>query len=188
MAGRPRSEACDRAIADATLAEYAAHGLAGLRIEAVAARAGVGKATIYRRHPTKSQLVAAAAGAIVGEVVRVPDTGSLRADLLAMLGALRRALADPVLGEVARVLVAERDPVLVGVHADFVEQRRTATLAVLARAVERGEIPTPEDVEAAVDAVTAPLFWRHLGRRVRSDDRHVAAIVDDFLTRHGAPV
>ena len=58
----------------------------------------------------------------VADVVRVPDTGTLRGDLIVMLEALRRVLAHPVLGEVARVLVAERDPVLVAMHAEFVER------------------------------------------------------------------
>ena len=76
--GRPRDERADRAILSAALELMAEHGVHGLRIDDVADRAGVGKATIYRRYRSKEELVAAAVGALVSEIA-VPDTGGDRA-------------------------------------------------------------------------------------------------------------
>ncbi|HEY6531784.1 MAG TPA: helix-turn-helix domain-containing protein, partial [Acidimicrobiales bacterium] len=87
--GRQRSQAADQAILAATLEELAVAGYGGLTMAAVIARSGVSSATLYRRWPTKQQLVAAALASLHQEVVDI-DTGSLEGDLLA----LARALAD----------------------------------------------------------------------------------------------
>jgi AcrR family transcriptional regulator len=81
-AGRPRDPALDRGILDATADVVARRGLSGTTIEEVARRAGTGKAAVYRRWPSKTELVIAAARALQAEVA-IPDTGSLRGDLLA---------------------------------------------------------------------------------------------------------
>src|SRR5918994_6907310 len=82
--GRPREERADRAIIRAALALIAAQGIRDLRMEDVADRARVGKATIYRRYRSKDELVTAAVSALVSEIT-VPDTGSTRADLAALM-------------------------------------------------------------------------------------------------------
>src|SRR5436190_8711493 len=107
MAGRPRSPECDHAILDAALAEYAANGLDGMSVDAVAARAGVSKATIYRRYPSKAMLVAAAALKAADEQAPIADTGSVRGDLTTALRNLRRLLDDPVVGAAKRMLLVD---------------------------------------------------------------------------------
>src|SRR5215213_10824102 len=82
--GRPRDERADRAILDATLKLMAENGAHDLRMNDVAGRAGVGKATIYRRYRSKDELITAAVAGLVSEI-RVPDTGRTRVDLLALM-------------------------------------------------------------------------------------------------------
>ena len=84
--GRPRDSRVDRAILEATRELIAERGVHEFRTEDVAARAGVGKGAIYRRYPSKDELVTAAVGALVNEEIQVPDTGSTRSDLLALMG------------------------------------------------------------------------------------------------------
>src|ERR687891_2530830 len=84
--GRPRDERADRTILTAAIELMAEHGVRDLRMDDVADRAGVGKATIYRRHRSKDELVTAAVAALVTEIT-VPDTGSTRDDLLGLMGA-----------------------------------------------------------------------------------------------------
>src|ERR1700683_3103501 len=82
--GRPRDVRADRAILEATLQLMAERGVRDLRMEDVADRAGVGKATIYRRYRSKDQLVSDAIATLVSEIA-IPDTGSTRADLMALM-------------------------------------------------------------------------------------------------------
>jgi AcrR family transcriptional regulator len=82
--GRPREERADRAILATALELIAEHGVRDFRMDDVADRARVGKATTYRRYPSKDELVTAAVAALVGEIV-VPDTGSTRRDLLGLM-------------------------------------------------------------------------------------------------------
>src|SRR5215204_2865619 len=91
--GRPRDERADRAILAAALELMAEHGVRDLRMDDVADRAGVGKATIYRRYRSKDELVTAAVAALVSEI-EVPDTGSTRGDLLGLMQAQWRSTAD----------------------------------------------------------------------------------------------
>src|ERR1043166_4984722 len=92
--GRPRSEQADRAIIEAALSLFAESGPEGLCIERVAARAGVGKATIYRRWPGKEDLLLDAIAALRPPLPQ-PAGESVRDDLIAVLGAMREAVADP---------------------------------------------------------------------------------------------
>src|SRR4029450_13294576 len=82
--GRPREERADRAILAAALELMAEHGVRDLRMDDVADRARVGKATIYRRYRSKDELVSAAVAALVSEIA-VPDTGSTRVDLFELM-------------------------------------------------------------------------------------------------------
>ena len=189
MAGRPRSTQCDHAILGAALAEYAERGLEGMSVDAVAARAGVGKATIYRRYPSKVELVAAAAFSVCVESTPTADTGSLRGDLVAVLRNLRRMLEDPVLGAAKRMLVmdASRSDELAGIHRELVTNRRQHSAAILERAIERGELRPDVDLDFAVDQIGAPLFYRHLLMHDRITDAYIEQVAHDFVARYGVP-
>jgi AcrR family transcriptional regulator len=187
VAGRPRSAACDNAIVDAAIIEYAAGGLEGMSVDAVAARAGVSKATIYRRFPAKVDLVIAAAVALCEEHSPRPDTGSLRTDLLLTLQNLRSLLVDPVFGAAKRRLVTDaiHNEELAITHRQLVERRREVTLAMLRRAIDRGELRADLDLEFLADEIGGPVFYRHLLMHETVDDAYIAHLVDAFLEHYG---
>jgi AcrR family transcriptional regulator len=188
MGGRPRSLECDRAILEAALSEYAAHGLEGMSVDAVAARAGVSKATIYRRYASKAELVVAAGSAASEEHAPVPDCGSLREDLTTALHNLRRLLEDPVVGAAKRMLLVDamRDRELARLHGESVGARRQGMQELFRRAAERGELRPDVDVEFAAESMGASLFYRYLVMHDRATDVYIDAVVDDLIARYGA--
>jgi AcrR family transcriptional regulator len=188
MVGRPRSVECDHAILDAALSEYATRGLDGLSVDAVAARAGVSKATIYRRYPSKVELVIAAASTLADEVAHKPDTGAIVEDLAANLRNLAKMLADPVLGAAVRQMVvdAPHNDDLARMHRDFVEERRTGTRAQLRRAIERGELRAGFDLDFALDEFVGPVFYRYVMLGDEIDHDYVDQVVEAFMARYGA--
>ena len=185
--GRPREARADRAILDATL-ELMAARVPDLRMDDVAARAGVGKATIYRRYRSKDELVTAAVAALVGEI-SVPDTGSTEGDLVALMREAVAVYSNPVAARAMPALVAamHRDPELArGIRTGFLASRRRALQNVLARGVERGDLPGDLDFELALDVLGGPLFYRLLVTGGPIDDR-LAAGVADLILRGFAP-
>ena len=155
--GRPRSAAADQAILDATLRMLGIHGVAGLTIEGVAAEAGVGKTTIYRRWPTKTELILAAISDLVprGDP---PDTGTMAGDMAALAETQRKRLAGSGLaGIVPRVLAESMsDPEL---HQHFVERVvnpfRELLRLFIERGIERGELRPDLEVDPLVDLLHA---------------------------------
>ena len=187
---RPRSTEADQSILDAAIGEYAQRGLEGMSVDAVAARAGVSKATIYRRYPSKIDLVVGAAFQMCEEQSMRPDTGTVRGDLTAQLRNLTRMLADPVLGAAKRRLIidANQNADLARMHRELVEQRRAHTTAVFQRGIERGELRADFDLEFAADQIGGPIFYRHLLMHEIVDDAYIGRVVDAFLDRYGVEV
>ena len=105
-AGRPRSEQADRAIIDAALCVFAEHGVEGLCIEKVAAKAGVGKATIYRRWPGKEDLLLDALAALKTPLPE-PRGDSVREDLVALMQTMASDYADPARAREFALLLGE---------------------------------------------------------------------------------
>jgi AcrR family transcriptional regulator len=163
--GRRRSERSHEAIIAATQQLLVERSYPELTIEGIAARAGVGKQTIYRWWPSKAALVLEAylAGS---EAVPLPAEGATaREDVRALLGWLIAVLAQPIGGHVVAGLVADlqHDAELAqGFHRDVVPARRQAMLAALERARNRGEIGADADLELAVDALHGAVFYRLL--------------------------
>jgi AcrR family transcriptional regulator len=162
--GRPRSEESHHAIIRATLELLLESGYRSLTMEGVRARAGVGKATIYRRWSDKEELVRDAI-VFMHDDLQAPDTGSLRGDYQA-LASLVRSAADRVgaatlmprlLGETAN------DPELHKIFSDhLVEPRRAQMRSILHRATARGEIRDDVDVELMIDLFAGPVIYRLL--------------------------
>ena len=152
------------AIVNAAFLELANAGYRGLTMDAVAARAGVGKAALYRRWASKdAMLVDLIAGA--AQTTLPPDTGSLRGDLVSFISAVIDALDHPLVGRIGLELQAEapRNPALAeALTTRFREPRRAAGEAMLERAVTRGEISADADLEMALDLIAGPLFMRGL--------------------------
>jgi AcrR family transcriptional regulator len=186
--GRPRDERADRAIRLATLklmAETSAHGL---RVDDVAARAGVGKATIYRRYRSKDELIMDAIAGLVSEI-SIPDTGGTRSDLLALMrgavevyrGSLEAAVMPTVVEAMSRDVELARL-----VREEFLARRRAALQEVLQRGIERGDLRRDLDIELALDVLGGPLFYRLLitGGPI---DEQLADGVDELILRGLAP-
>ena len=182
-AGRPREERADRAIIDATLALMAERGVDDLRMDEVADRAGVGKATIYRRYRSKDELVTAAVAALVGEIA-VPDTGSTEADLLTLMRDAVKVYAGSTAARAMPSLVAamHRDPGLArAVREGFLATRRAALADVLERAIARGDLCRDLELELALDVLAGPLFYRLLVTGGPIDDDLAQGVVDLVL-------
>jgi AcrR family transcriptional regulator len=182
--GRPREERADRAILAAALELMAERGVRDLRMEDVADRAGVGKATIYRRHRSKQDLITAAVAALVTEIT-VPDTGSTRDDLLGLMRAAVELYSGSVEAGVMPGLVdaMSRDAELAhSVREGFLAGRRAAVRAVLERGVERGDLRADLDVELVLDVLAGPLFYRLLVTGGPIDERLAEGIVDLILS------
>ena len=159
--GRPRSAEAHQAILQAALDLAVEGGLAGMSMEGIAARSGVGKATVYRRWTTKHAVLADALRSILA-TVEAPDTGSVRSDFLTLADRALGANAPVALRIMPRLLTeAAEDPELLAVCREvLVEPRRAATGEVLRRAVERGELRADLDLDLAVDALAGPMIYR----------------------------
>lgn len=164
VVGRPREVRVDGAILAATLELVAEVGIHDFRMDDVAERAGVGKAAIYRRYRSKDELVTATVAALVSEIT-VPDTGSTREDLLALMRGAVEVYGDPIKAGVMPSLVGampQRPELARAVRDVFLSQRRAALRAVLDRGVARGDLRADLDVELALDVLGGALFYRLL--------------------------
>ena len=182
--GRPRSPEADRAILEAAVALLADRGLAAMSIEEVAARAGVGKTTIYRRWPSKGLLALDAFVASFREEQPLPDTGTLRGDLLAALHAWVRAVTQTPMGSMLTALIAEaqHDPELRGAWRDrVIEPLRSQHRIMLDRAIVRGEIPASVDQEVVLDLFFGAAEHRLLLSHLPMTDDFIDQVVDVIL-------
>jgi AcrR family transcriptional regulator len=184
QAGRPRDPKLDEAIITATLELLADGGYDALTMEAVAARAAVGKATVYRRFPGKEQLVIEAVASLVEPPERV-DGASARDELVALLEVVRRKSDSSLAGKIfPRLLGASADnPQLMRRYREQVlEPRRRRFLAVLARAVDEGLVRPDVELDHAADLLVGPMVYRNLIRNDPPPGPELAArIVDDVL-------
>ena len=151
------------AIVSAFFAELAERGYDGVTMDRVAERAGVGKAALYRRWPSKREMLVELVGRFATEAVLPPDTGTLEGDLAAVIEEAIAVVSDPVVRGVIRALVAEarRSPELAAILTErFRDPRRDAGARMLRRAIERGEIEPDTDIELAQDLMAGPLYFR----------------------------
>ena len=159
-------------------------------MDAVAERAGVSKATIYRWWPTKETL---ALDALYHEWAAVRpaarETGSLRGDLLSLLRPWVRLVGKRPYGRVIAALVAEAqaDPAFAEQYRErFVEPRRAQARPILLHAIERGELPATTDIELALDLLYGPLYHRLLHGHAPLNERFLGDLVDTVLAGLGA--
>jgi AcrR family transcriptional regulator len=181
---RRRSRRSHEAILAATQSLLVERSYRELTIEGIAARAGVGKQTIYRWWPSKAALVLEAYLAGQEAVLQPPPGRSTREDVRGLLGWLIAVLARPTGGPVVAGLVGDlqHDPDLAeGFHRDVVPARREAMLAALERGKERGEIRDDADLELAVDALHGGVFYRLLLSGEPLDEAFAARLADQVL-------
>jgi AcrR family transcriptional regulator len=180
--GRPRSEQADQAILSAALDLFAECGPDSLCIEQVAAKAGVGKATIYRRWPGKEDMLVDAL-ATVGTKLPEPQGRSVRADLIALLSAICREAADPRRARLFALLQGEgkRYPRLMARYlATVVQPQREMVRSVLRRGVATGELRENTDIEAASFLLDGAVLASMYGA-VPTDSRYARRVVEELL-------
>jgi AcrR family transcriptional regulator len=158
--GRPRSERAERAILDAALELFGESGVAGVCIEAVAARAGVGKATIYRRWPGKEDLLLDALSLLKSPLPE-PAGESVREDLVAMLRVMCQDATDPTRMRRYALLLGEGEKyprILQRYKQNVVEPRREVIRSVLRRGIASAELRPDADIEVAVAMLTGAVM------------------------------
>jgi AcrR family transcriptional regulator len=160
-----------------------ADGYAGLTMDAVAAVAGVSKATIYRRWPTKGDLLVSVVDAASDQTLDIPDSGSLRDDLVALLTSLSQVLAGPG-GSASRALLGamhDEAALAAAFRQGPMARWGDAFREVYGRAIARGEIAPESGMSLGAEAGPAILLlrWTISGRAIDEDlAKHV---VDDVM-------
>jgi AcrR family transcriptional regulator len=181
--GRPRSEAAEQAIIDATLDLFAEQGFEGVCVELVAARAGVGKATIYRRWPNKEELLLAALGSLKSPYPE-PAGLSVREDLLAIVEVMCADKADPRKARRYALLLGEGEKyprLMARYKAEVVEPRREMVRAVIRRGIETGELRPDTDVEIGMLTLTGAIMAQEKSVDGAFDGGFAARLVDGLL-------
>lgn len=189
--GRPRSAEAQLAIVRATLELLLEQGYRAMTVEQVRARAGVGKATIYRRWSSKEELVKEAVKHLHAELPQPPDTGSLQGDFVEVARLTLDGTAPSAVASFLPRLMAEASdhPELHAIFITYlVEPRRRALISILHRAIERGEVREDLDLDLVVDMLAGPLLYRAMlvGTQPETDDerpREVLTLLLEGLAR-----
>ena len=177
---RPRSAESHAAILQAALELVVEDGLRGTTIEGIAARAGVGKATIYRRWRTKEELFTEALRTVAFPLPD-PDTGSVRGDVLGIIRFnLEHATRKAALLMPRLMVEGADDPGLFAAMQEvLVEPRRAVMRAILQRGIERGEVRPDVDIDVAIDLLIGPYIYAVL--YTGADLAAVAARAEEVL-------
>src|SRR2546423_6286455 len=177
--GRPRSEDARKAILRSTLRLLQETGFPDLSIEAIAAHADVGKATVYRWWPNKASLVAEAFSRSADEELRFPNTGSVRDDVSIQMKHLVRVLRGKR-GRIVAALIGggQSDPELIKAFRDrFMMPRRQEAYAILRRGISRGQLREDLDLDLTLDTLYGAIYMRFLIRQTGLTEDYVDEVV-----------
>jgi AcrR family transcriptional regulator len=179
-----RSARVRAAVIDATLAELAERGYSGVSLDGVAARADVHKTTVYRRWRTKETLVLDVMLEQAAQTVAVPDTGSLRGDLLELAHRSAAIQSSPAGEAVVRAVAGEAagNPDIAAASRRFWAERLELDRMILRRARERGEIAPETASRPVIEALLGPLYFRLLVTGQSLDDAYIESVVDVVYT------
>jgi AcrR family transcriptional regulator len=182
IAPKWRSRRAESAILEATIALLAELGFGGLTIDGIAARAGVGKATIYRHWSSKAEVALEAFRAFIPPLDD-PDTGSFTEDVRSVIHQIVDGLSNSPLAGILPSLVdaAERDPEVERLFKEFGGTRRAVLRGIFTRAAQRGELRDDLDADVAIDLLVGPIFTRRLVSRVPVTRKHANAVLDLVL-------
>lgn len=186
--GRQRDAKTSTTILNATIDLLAEVGIHRLRVEDVANRAGVARGTIYLRWPLKEELVMDALTRAADATVPIPDTGSVKGDLVALALSSAHSLRATPLGRIFQLLIGEAALTpsyadrLVTLHA----HRRRQSLEIVRRAIDRGELSEKTDADLLLDLVVGSVFERAVIARMPVTLKIAEAIVDKVLHGEGA--
>src|SRR5881296_3214548 len=187
-----RSARVRQAVLDAAFAELGEKGYAGLSIEAVAQRSGVAKTTVYRRWPTRDELVADALASRSDRYEPIPDTGSLRGDLKEFCEGVRAKLTSNHGKAMLKSLVAavDQSPEIVETVQRFWRERRDVGGNLVERWIRRGVLRPETEADLLVEAILAPIYLRVLlpGGPLSGDvlERFIDVAIDGVVPRGGS--
>ncbi len=171
----------DDRILGATVAEMVANESLDIKVDRVADRAGVNKTTIYRRYPTRDELVLAAIDSLTEARIPIPDTGDLRRDLLELCRLVRGHITSPI----GRTLLAASSPSLdTDFRSAFWRGRFDDAATILTRAAERGcchPPDSPEQLRDLIEIMVAPLHFRANQTGGDLSDRFLEVQVDRLM-------
>jgi len=184
--GRPRDPATDEHIVEAAADLMLSRGFDKMTVDDVATRAGVGKATVYRRWPSKEDLAVAAMDRVYGVDVTAPDTGSVEGDLRQSYRDVLAAVNTPAGRDLLRASITEslRDERIAGLYRDASERRETQARQTFERAIARGELRRDADLEVLAQWLSGLLAFRVITHRELPTEADVDGLVD--LTLRGA--
>jgi len=185
--GRPRSDRVHRAILDAARELLIRDGFTRLRLEHVAAAAGVGKATIYRRWPSKEDLAQALLQDLAAPHLVIDDVGDTREELLAAVLNPLRAINETNFGPVIKALISQiaGNPKLGDPFRETVVRvRREQVGAAIARGIERGDLRPDLDADVATELLVGPIYFRLIFGGELSEE-FAAKVVDNVFLGYG---
>jgi AcrR family transcriptional regulator len=186
--GRPRSERARRAILEAANELLDREGFAAMTVEAIAERAGVSKATVYRWWPNKAAVVMDGFLSTVSSEVPFPHTGYAREDIRLHMRRLIKAFGGKM-GRTVAALIAEgqADPELAeALRSRWLSVRRAEAKEILERGIARGELREDLDPEVAVDSLYGPIYYRLLVGHAPLDEDFADVLADHVFAGLGA--
>jgi AcrR family transcriptional regulator len=172
------------ALRQAYFEELAAVGYGRLSLEAVARRAGTGKAAIYRRWSSKQDMTAELVSRVAIDAVEAPDTGSLREDVAGFVRGSLAALRNRLVSRIGPDLLAEvarNQELAETVLAPIRDARRESAARIIRRGIERGELAEDTDVELNLDFLAGPVYWRTLVTRTAIEDGYPERVADKIV-------
>jgi AcrR family transcriptional regulator len=182
-----RSARVRQSVLDAALVVLGSEGADALTIAEVAARAGVHETSIYRRWGSRENVIIDALLSASQEFLPIPDTGSLRADLIEFATSLGAYLNGTLGNALASALAARStDPSMDATRQRFWEARYALASPMITRAIERGEVPAATDPVLALEALVAPLHFRVLLTAEPTDEEFTTRLVDMLLDGLGS--
>ena len=178
-----RSARVREAVLHAALDTLTEQGLEAVTFSEIGRRAGVHATSVQRRWGSRENVLFDAMTAFATDAIRVPNTGSLRGDLIAMSRSLRKYFASPLGVSILQMIVAsaDHDPAFAANRADFMRVRFGAMGAMVRRAAERGELRQGIDQDTALDLALGPLYVRTLITRRPIDDHFIEDFVDTLM-------
>ncbi len=181
--GRPRSDKLHRAILDAARELLIQDGYTRLRLEHIAVRAGVGKATLYRRWRSKEALAQALIADLAAPHLTIEDTGDTRQEMLAAVLNPLKAITETEFGPVILALMSQiaGNPALGDpFRATVVATRRTEVEKMIARGIARGDLRPDTDASVATELLVGPVYFRLVFGGVL-DDEFAERLVDSIM-------
>ncbi|MFE6858279.1 TetR/AcrR family transcriptional regulator [Nocardia sp. NPDC057668] len=183
-----RSARVRESVLAATLEQVAEHGIEGLTIGDVAARAGVAETTIYRRWGTRTTLIADAIAQLAEDGNPMPDTGAVRTDLRLLAEQVSQLLARPGFARLVGTAIAlSSDPEVDAARRRFWDDRFERSAQIVVRAVVRGELAAVQDPREVIETMSAPLYFRLLVGDKPIDDVFITRCIDNTLAVYGGP-